>query len=167
MKAERKAALDRAKVAEDELEKVKTANQSESDKALAAAKKTGETETASKFEGRIRRSEVKAGLLAAGINQQFLDLAARADQFAALTVDDDGAVEGLEDAIRAFRAATPDAFKAAGTAGPSGSADGGVRGGQTKQLTKDQLKKMTPAEINAEFDKPGQGGLAGLLKPGG
>lgn len=163
MKAERNAERDRAKKAEDELEQLRSASKSETEKAIDAAKKTGASEVQARYEAQIRRSEVKAALAAQGVNPQLLELAPRADHFAALKVTEDGSVEGIDEAIKAFKAAAPDAFKAPGVgapAGPSGSADGGVRGAG-KTLTRDQLKGMTPAQINEAFDK---GQLDPLLK---
>ena len=107
----------------------------------------------------VRRAEVKAALTAAGINASVLDLATKGDEFAALTVSDVGDVEGLSEAVAAFKASQPDLFKVAVAAG---TADGGTRGGG-KTIGRDQLKRMTPAEINAAFDR---GELTGLLKPG-
>lgn len=155
----RKAAEAAAREAVAELEKIRTANQSEADKALADAKKAGGDEVLARVHTQVRRSEVKAALSAAGINGQVLELATKDDRFTSLKVKDDGVVDGLEDAVKAFKAAQPDLFKAPAT---PGTADGGARGGKT--VTRDQLKTMTPDQINKAFD---EGALEGLLKPGG
>lgn len=156
----RKAAEAAAKTAQEELEKLRTASQSDAEKALAAAKKEGATEAQAKADARIRRAEVRGALQAAGISPTELDLAAMATEFAELTVTDAGDVDGLATAVETFRKGHPGLF---GKPAPTGSADGGARG-DGKAVTRDQLKKMTPVEINAAFAR---GELAGLLKPGG
>lgn len=149
MKAERDADRAARKVLEQEIADLKTAGQSESEKAIAAAKKEGANEVRTKVHDQIRRSEVKAALTAAGVNGALLDLAIRASVFEGLKVDDDGDVTGLADAIEAFRKSHPEIF----TKPPvPGSADGGTRG-PTGGLTFEQVKKMTPEEVNARWDE--------------
>lgn len=156
VKAEKKRADDAVKA----LEALQLASASDAEKAIAQAKKDGAAEITAKWSAQIRRSEVKAALTAAGINASILDLAVNAAEFAALAVTDDGELDGLTAAIDAFKKAKPDLFKA--PVAP-GSADGG-NSGNGKTITLDQVKKMTPEEINAAFDR---GELAGLLKPAG
>ena len=124
-RAKVKAAEDRAKAAEKERDDLKLATASDSEKAIAAAKKAGADEVLTRVHAQVRRSEVKAALSAAGINASVLDLAAKADEFAALKVDDEGEVEGLADAIKDFKKARADLFTKPGS---SGTADGGTRG---------------------------------------
>lgn len=134
MKAERDAAQTAAKAASDELAALKLASASDSEKAISQAKKDGATETRTSLEGQIRRSEVKAALVAEGINRSVLDLAVNAPDFAALKVGESG-VEGLDTAVAAFKKDRADLFAAPGAAG--GSSDGGARGGT--KVTKEQV----------------------------
>lgn len=125
--AERKRANDAEKAnkaLQARLEELENASKSETDKAIAQARKEGAAEALTGANERIRRSEVRAALTAAGVNAALLDLAARADEFAALKVDDDGEVEGLAKAVEAFKTAMPDLFKAT----PRPDFGGGPRG---------------------------------------
>lgn len=76
---------------------------------------------------RIRGSEVRAALTAAGISPAVLDLAIKADEFAKLKVTEDGDVEGLDGAVKAFKGARADLFTKAPTPKP-GDAGLGPRG---------------------------------------
>lgn len=131
MKAERNAAKERAAAAEAELERLKAASLSDSEKAIAAARKEAETQAATKYQGRIRITEAKAALIAAGAKPSLVDLAVRADEFTTLKVTEEGEVEGLAEAVAAFKKARPDVFGATnGTPAPgAGSADQGPRAG--------------------------------------
>lgn len=132
-RASRKAAEARASAAEKERDELKSKTQTEQEKAVADAKKSGGDEVRTKVNGQIRRSEVKAALSAAGINTSVLDLATKADEFAALEVTDDGEVTGLQAAIDGFKKSRPDLFKPATT---TGTADGGARSGDGKEPAK-------------------------------
>lgn len=127
MKAERDAATASAKAAERERDELKAAGLTDSERAIADAKKAGAAEVTERFHGQIRRAEVRSALTAAGINPQVLDLAAKADEFAALKVTDDGDVTGLEAAVDGFRKSHVDLFAAKG-ARPAGDAGLGPRG---------------------------------------
>ena len=126
MKAERNAAIAASKTAERELEQLKTASLSESEKAIAAARKAGADEVTERLHGRIRRVEVKLALAGAGAVPSLIDDLAGAAEFAALEVDDTDQVAGLQEALKAHKARVPDAYRAAAAAGP-GSVDGGPR----------------------------------------
>ncbi len=93
MKADKRAAERRAAAAEAELEKVRTAGLSEQEKAVALARKEGETEATTKANARLVRAEAKA--LAAGA--KFRDpgdvLAQLGDQLSGITVDEEGEVD--------------------------------------------------------------------------
>lgn len=128
MKSERNAALTAKKAAEDELERVKAASQTEAERALTEAKKAGATEAATKLSARIRATEARSALIAAGADPGLVELAAKADQFATLKVSDDGEVEGLEEAVKAFKTANPAVFPKAPAPPKPGSADQGARG---------------------------------------
>lgn len=149
--AERKAAreaLKRAEAAEKELEKLRTASLSEQEKALAEARKAGAQEAQQAASVRVRKAEVRRSLTAAGIQATELELAALSPDFGDLTVGEAGDIEGLEEAVTAFRAAHPSLFA---KPVPTGSADGGVRGKTT--LTLDEIRRMTQAQYEARRDE--------------
>jgi hypothetical protein len=136
LKAERdaRAAAERERDdAKRQLEELENASRSDHEKAIAQAKKDGAAEALTKVQATVRRSEVRAALSAAGLSSSMLDLASKADEFAALKVNDEGEVQGLEQAIADFKKAMPDLFKAQPAAGgrapdfgggPRGSAPG-------------------------------------------
>lgn len=148
MKSERDAAQRAAKAAEKALEDFKLAGASDSDKALAKAKSDGAAEVTQRWTAQVRRSEVKAALTAAGINPSVLDYVVRGDEFASLKVTEDGEVEGLATVIDAFKKAKADLFTKPAAAG---TADGGSHG--APGLTRDQIAKMSPDEINRRWDE--------------
>ena len=120
MKAERDAARREAAEAKRRADELEDANKTEHEKEVAEAKKAGAAEVLDRVHGQVRRSEVRAALLAAGVQPGLVDLASRADQFASLKVTDDG-VEGLDGAVEAFRKATPELFaKPKATPGDAG-----------------------------------------------
>jgi hypothetical protein len=127
-RAAARAALDRATAAETELANLKTASQTETERAIAQAKKEGAESVSAKLNDRIRRSEARASLLAAGANAEFVDLAVNADEFKGLKVSAEGEVEGLEEAIATFKKSHGGVFAKA-TAG-AGSGDLGTGSGQ-------------------------------------
>jgi hypothetical protein len=148
MKTERDADRAARKALEKELADLRATGLSETERAIAKAKQDGAAEVTTRWSSQVRRSEVKAALTSEGINPSLLDLAVGADAFAELKVTDEGEVEGLADAIKAFKAAKPDLF----TRPPMpGTADGGTRGKPT--LTKEVIKGMTTSEINARWDE--------------
>ena len=118
MKAERNAALAASKAAERELEQLRTATLSESEKAIAAARKAGADEVTERLHARVRRAEVKLALARAGAVPSLIEDLANAAEFAALMVDDTDQVTGLDDALKAHKARVPDAYRAAGDPGP-------------------------------------------------
>jgi acyl-CoA synthetase (NDP forming) len=95
----RRDADERAKAAEKALEELRKRPRPIPRRHSPRPKKDGAAESRSEGRGQIRRSEVKAALSAAGINASVLDLAVNAPEFAALKVDDDGVVTGLEAAV--------------------------------------------------------------------
>lgn len=126
MKAERNAALAASKAAERELEQLRTANLSETEKAIAAARKAGADEVTERLHVRVRRAETKLALARAGAMPSLIEDLANAAEFAALVVDDSDQVTGLDDALKAHRSRVPDAYRMPTTPGP-GSVDGGPR----------------------------------------
>ena len=136
MKAAAKEAEARAKKAEHELEAIRAATQSESEKAIAAARKEGATEAAAKADARVRRSEVRRMLAAAGCVD--VDIAARADDFAGLPVSEDGDVEGLPKAVEAFKAAHASLFATRSVGSPDAGTGG--RSAAVATFTREQLR---------------------------
>lgn len=120
-----KAAEERAKAAEAERDTLRTATQTETEKAIEAARKDAEKATTERFEARIRRSEVRTALTAVGITASELDLASAAQEFAGLKVTEAG-VDGLAEAVASFKTAHPALF--AKPAAAIGDVGGGVRG---------------------------------------
>jgi flagellar biosynthesis GTPase FlhF len=143
-----KEAEDRAKAFETELSTLKSAGQTEAEKAQAAAVKEAEQRVSQQFEARIRSSEVRRALTAAGIGESELGLAAMAPEFAKLKVGDDGAIDKLNDTVTAFKAAHPSLFAKPGGQAPDYGA--GVRPGSAT-LTRADLERMSEAEINARW----------------
>ena len=134
MKAERNAALAASKAAERELEQLRTANLSESEKAIAAARKAGADEVTERLHARVRRAEVKLALARAGAVPSLIEDLANAAEFAALVVDETDQVTGLDDALKAHRSRVPDAYRTPTTPGP-GSVDGGPRAAGAPRAT--------------------------------
>ena len=134
MKAERNAAIAASKAAERELEQLRTATLSDSEKAIAAARKAGADEVTERLHARVRRAEVKLALAGAGATPSLIEDLANAAEFAALKVDDSDLVTGLDDALKAHRSRVPDAYRAPATAGP-GSIDGGPRASGAPRAT--------------------------------
>lgn len=128
MKAERDSASDRAKAAELERDELKARGLTESERAIADAKKAGAAEVTERFQGQIRRAEVRSALTSAGISASVLDLATNASEFAALKVNDEGEVVGLDTAVEAFKRAKADLFTPKTPARPTGDAGLGPRG---------------------------------------
>lgn len=130
LKAERdaRAAAEKQRdEAQRRFEDLENASKSDHEKALAQAKRDGAAEVATRYQDAIRRSEVRAALIQAGLAVNLVDLASRSDQFTELRVTDAGAVQGLDAAIEAFRKATPELF-AKPTAPRSPDFGGGPRG---------------------------------------
>jgi hypothetical protein len=131
-----KAAEDRAKAAEKERDELKLATASDTDKAIAKAKKEGADEVIGRVHATVRRAAVREALATAGAMPSLIADLARADEFAALKVSDEDEVDAKElaDAVKAHKARVPDAYRAAAAAG---SADGGSRSGGGKEPAKD------------------------------
>lgn len=92
------------------LEELENASKSDHEKAIAQAKRDGAAEVTGRYENTIRVLAVRSALAAAGVNPAFVDLASRADVFTALKVNGEGEVQGIDDAVKALRDATPDLF---------------------------------------------------------
>lgn len=125
----RKKAEREAKATKVELDKIRTASQTDQEKALAAAREEGKTEATKAGNAAIVKAEVRA--LAAGrmdpkLAVRLLDL----DEF---SVDDDGEVDdkAITKAIDQLLKETP-GLAAAANNGGRGSADQGARGAAVK-----------------------------------
>lgn len=143
-----RAAAERdAKTAKDELEKLRAASLSESEKAIADAKRAGADEARTQLHGALRSSEVIRALTTAGLSPSLATLAARGDEFAALKVSDSAQVEGLPEAVAAFREANKDLFRAAPPPSAPGSFDTGTGAGGRPAgkptYTREQLRDAT------------------------
>ena len=125
----RRAAKDaeaRARAAEEERDALRTATQTEQEKAIEAARKEAASEADAKWQVALRHAHVLRALTAAGISRSELELAASAPEFGQLPLTDKGEVEDLDPTVDTFRTGHPGLFAAA--TGPSGSIDGGARG---------------------------------------
>lgn len=131
-RAARKAAERRAKAAEAERDQLKTAGQSEQDKAIEDAKKTAAAEERSRWEARTIRAEAKSALTAVGAGDVGVAVAAFLDENRDLKVTDDGDVEDLDATVKAFKQAHPTLFTARV---PGGSADQGAKPPADKRAT--------------------------------
>lgn len=113
--AEREAQR-RAEAAEQELADLRSATQTDQEKALGQARREAAAEERAKFETKLRRTEVRSALRSAGLaNDSLVELAMKSDLFAALAVDDDGRVSDLDKAVSAFKKDAPEMFAIAGT----------------------------------------------------
>lgn len=142
----RRTAERKATDLERRLTELEESGKSEQEKAIAKARREGATEARTQADARIRRAEVRSALVAAGIVQSELELAAQASDFASLELNDDLEVQGLEEAVKGFKAAHPALFAATT---PQGSADGGVRGGTSGLPTFKRSQLRDPAFYEA------------------
>lgn len=114
---------DKRQAVERELEQLRNATKTDSEKALDAAKKEGRAEADGQWSGRVIRSEAKSALAAAGATDVGVAVAAFLDEHRSLKVNDEGEVEELAAKVTAFTKAHPTLFTARV---PSGSGDGGA-----------------------------------------
>lgn len=114
------------------LEELENATKSDTDKAIAAARKEGEQAATDKWAGFIRAARVETALSAAGAIDSAV--AAQAREFAALKVNgESGEVEGLSEAVEAFKQAHPTLFGAPQLQRPpTGDFGGGNRSTNTQ-----------------------------------
>lgn len=136
-RAAARAADERARAAESELQKLREAGQSDAEKALTQARREAQAEERTKWQAHIRSAEVRSALRASGMtNDKTLALAVQAPELAKLKVTDEGSVEQLSEAIAAFKKDYPELFAAAapGTPppppAPGGAWDGAAGGGK-------------------------------------
>jgi hypothetical protein len=116
--AERKAARDAQdalKTAQTELETLRAAGLTESEKAVKEATNAATAAERAKWQSSIRAVRVEAALRVAGAtNETLLDLALRSDLIVALKVDDAGKVTDLDKAVEQLKKDIPEMFASAG-----------------------------------------------------
>jgi len=145
---------------ERELADLKAASLSDTEKALADAKKAGREEVIGKAQQVARRAEVRRALQAAGCVD--VGIAAMATEFGALAVDDEGTVADLEKTVTAFKTAHPTLFGTASSPSwdaTSGGAPGASAAGRV--YTRAELRDVEfyakhRADIEAASREPGQ-----------
>jgi hypothetical protein len=131
---------DRFKATSAELDQFRQESMSDADKAIEAAKAEGRNAALAEVGTRIADAELRAQAAAAGVelpSAEFLNMS----RF----IGSDGSVDS--DAVTAFVSSLPKP-----AAGPAFRQDIGLgrQGGQAPgQLTRDDLSRMTPSEINA------------------
>ena len=112
-----------------QVETLENATKSDSEKAVTAARKEGEQAATDKWAGFIRAARVESALSGAGAIDSAV--VAQAREFAALKVNgESGEVEGLTEAVEAFKTAHPTLFGQPAT--PKGDFGGGNRSTPTQ-----------------------------------
>lgn len=129
LRSEAKSLRARLKELEDAASTTQQRNQTDAEKAVAAARKEGGAEVLARVQGQLRRAGVKTALVAAGVNAEVLDLATKDDVFSDLDVNEDGDVEGIDAAVAALKKARPSLF----VKPTPGDFGGGNRGGTPPQ----------------------------------
>ncbi len=116
--AERRAAKeaqDALKLAQGELEALKAAGLSESEKAVKEATNAATAAERAKWQSSIRAVRVEAALRVAGAtNETLLELALKSDLVTALKVDEAGKVTDLDKAVEQFKKDIPEMFAPTG-----------------------------------------------------
>lgn len=121
------------------------------EQAIEQARREAREEAQNAFNERIKAAELKAAL-AGKVSD--INLALKVIDMSAIDVDGTGSVDpqsvtdAIEEALTNFPVLAP-----AGVKKFTGTADQGARGKQTgpAQITRDQLSKMTPEQIDAAF----------------
>lgn len=152
VKAEPPADYDDLKAKAAKLDELEQANKTELEKAIARAEQAEQVAKAAA--DRARRADIKSAVTSAATVAGAVDpdavLALLGDD--AVTVGDDGQVTGADEAVKALLESKPYLVgKPANSAEtkPAPSGDGGPRGGGDgkPQLTRADLARMTPDEI--------------------
>lgn len=154
-RAARKTAEQQAKTLQAELDKLREAQMSDQERAVAEARRQGETEATTKAQRRLFAAEAKvaaAGKIADPTLLSDPDVALSLLGLDEIPVDNDGDIdsEAISGAIDRLIEGRP--FLKAGTQAhatwPSNGSEAGPRGDDAKsQLTRDHLKTMSPQEI--------------------
>jgi hypothetical protein len=124
-----KEAQEALKTAQDELEALKAASLTDSEKAIKTAKTEAAAEERAKYETMLRRAGVRSELRAKGLSEGLAELALKDDRFSALKVDADGRVAEVDKAVEAFLKDYPEMVKPAG----AGTVTTGAQTGQAAQ----------------------------------
>lgn len=137
------------KKTQDELKKLQDAQLSEQEK---TAKRATDAEalvqaTEAKLRERTVRAEVKLAAQAMGVVDP--DAAYRLLELDQITFNDDGEPTNIEKLLKDMAAKRP--YLLGGGTGSSATNPGGGHGKGT--LTRDDIKKMSPAEINSRWDE--------------
>ena len=131
--AERKTAReaqDALKSAQTELETLKAAGLSESEKAVKEATNAATAAERAKWQASIRSVRVESALRVAGAtNETLIDLSLRSDLISALKVDETGKVTDLDKAVEQLKKDIPEMFVKAGP----GTVTAGAQTGQPAQ----------------------------------
>lgn len=149
--AERKAARDaqaRASAAEAELKKLKDEQLSETERLqnrVVELEKDSAERTQKMQDTLVRAAAISAASKAGFANP---DVAYRLLDPGAIEYDDKGTPTNVSELVGLTLQENPGLSSAAARA--SGSGDGGARGGSST-LTKEQIERMTPAEINSRW----------------
>lgn len=123
-----KEAQDALKAAQTELDTLKAAGLSESEKAVKEATNAATAAERARWQTSIRSVRVEAALRVAGAtNETLLDLALRSDLISALKVDEAGKVTDLDKAVEQFKKDIPEMFAKSGP----GTVTAGVQTGQS------------------------------------
>lgn len=151
----RKAAEKQLKDAEKELAALREAQMSEQERAVAEARREGETATTTAFQRRLFAAEAKVAAAGKVADPTLLadpDVALRLLGFKEIPVDEagdidpeaiSGAIDRLVEGRPFLKAGQPEAH----ATWPSNGSEAGPRGDATSQLTRDDLKSMKPEEI--------------------
>jgi hypothetical protein len=141
-----KEAQDALKAAQTELETLKAAGLSESEKAVKEATNAATAAERAKWQTSIRAVRVEAALRVAGAtNETLLDLALRSDLITALKVDEAGKVTDLDKAVEQLKKDIPEMFVAPVPGGPTRGAQPGPAPTGAKDLE---------SAIAAHYQKP-------------
>ena len=136
--AERKAAKeaqDALRAAQTELDTLKAAGLSESEKAVKEATNAATAAERAKWQTSIRAVRVEAALRVAGAtNETLLDLALRSDLISALKVDEAGKVTDLDKAVAQLKTDIPEMFVTPVPGSPTRGAQPGPAGAGAKDL---------------------------------
>ena len=129
-----------------ELKELKKAQLSELEQAQQA-REEAEKKAADALE-RANKRLIQAEILREATEQKAVkpELLHRLIDTDSVTVGDDGQVTGIQDAVKSFLEANPELVGKGRVADP---VDQGARGTTPTQLTREDLKSMTPDEINA------------------
>lgn len=164
-KSEPPADYEEAKAALAKLAEIEAANKSDLEKAQEAAAKA-EADRDAAIE-KAKTATLRSSILAAASKAGAVD---PDDVFAlldkdAVTIGDDGQVTGADDAVKALLAAKPHLVGKSSIT-PTGSPDGGPQGTPgPAQLSRDDLKTMTPEAITEAKAKGQLNTLLGITTP--